>query len=143
MFNFLPKELEDIIITHKVQMETHEKFKKCLSEIKNMYHTIVGKKESHRILNGNLVVFKHYKDWGFLSVSSTNYLSIIKIYEKYDDELIFTDQYTEKLSKYYDDNINEFVFDEDELDRYENDDYYMRYATGFYVKRRNVYINFF
>lgn len=143
MLTFLPKEIEDIIMTNKVHIETHEKFKRCLGEIKNMYHTIVDKYESHRILNGNLVVFKHYPDWGFLSVSSTNYLSIIKIYENFDDELIFTDEYTLKLSKEYDDIENEFVFDEDELEKYNNDDYYINCGVGYYITKRKVYINFF
>ena len=38
--NFLPKELEDIIVDYKIQMEHKEKYSKCMKEINNIEYDI-------------------------------------------------------------------------------------------------------
>lgn len=57
--NFLPKEIEDIILDYKSQLEHYEKFKKCLNDINSFKYEIIDETIKYGEDEDD-VLYKHY-----------------------------------------------------------------------------------
>ena len=57
--NFLPKELEDIIVDYKIQLEHKEKYSKCMKEIETIEYNIIETK----IEDAQTEINEHMQFW--------------------------------------------------------------------------------
>ena len=64
--NFLPKEVEDIIINYKIQMEHKEKYSKCMNDIKKIKY-IIHEPEPETIQREINEEIEHWEQSGVLT----------------------------------------------------------------------------